>query len=337
MWDVILCILSFIGIILLALLVFLFVILLLVLFYPITYRIRGQRTPEETRLLAKINWLFGLVRLRYAYPEPGSIVVKLLWKTVFDSGVKTENKPEKNKSGKKEPENSVGTNTARGENAAQEPDREENRGMPDAEDTLSSIGKVPQESETREKADTESREKGTEEGTEENTEEGAEEGTEEGTVKENKGVFGKINKIKYTIQRIYDKMKEIWENLSYYTELLQEEETSRLWKHVKLRMGRVLKSIRPRHIRADILFGTGSPDTTGYVFGVYGMLSQQLGPNVSVTPDFTQAILQGEADVSGHITVFVLAVNALKLFFDRNLHLFLKKLKRNDKSSKHAK
>lgn len=317
MWDVILCILSLIGIILLALLALSLVILLLVLFYPITYRIRGQRTPEETRLLAKINWLFGLVRIRYAYPEPGSIIVKFLWKTVFDSSVKTKNRPEKNKSGKKEPENSDGTNTAKAENAAQESGIEESSVIPESEETVSLIDEVPQENETRD--------------------EGAEGNTEEGTVKENTGVFGKINKIKYTIQRIYDKMKEIWENLSYYTELLQEEETSELWKHVKLRMGKVLKSIRPRHIRADILFGTGSPDTTGYALGIYGMLSPQLGPYVSVTPDFTQAILQGEADVSGHITAFVLTVNALKLFFDKKLHLFLKKLKRNDKSSKHVK
>ena len=82
---------------------------------------------------------------------------------------------------------------------------------------------------------------------------------------------------------------------------------------------------------------TFEPDTTGYALGIYGMLSPQLGPYVSVTPDFTQAILQGEADVSGHITAFVLTVNALKLFFDKKLHLFLKKLKRNDKSSKHVK
>ena len=110
-----------------------------------------------------------------------------------------------------------------------------------------------------------------------------------------------------------------------------------LWKHVKLRLGKIWKSIRPRHIRADILFGTGAPDTTGYLLGVYGMLSPSLGPKVNVTPDFTQAILQGEAEVSGHVTTFGLAVNGLKLLLDKRLHLFLKKLKRNDKTSKQTK
>ena len=108
---------------------------------------------------------------------------------------------------------------------------------------------------------------------------------------------------------------------------MQEENTAKLWKHVKLRLGKILKNIRPRHIRAEVLFGTGSPDTTGYVFGLYGILSPFLGPEVCVTADFTQAILMGHVDISGHITGAVLLWNTVKLLLDRKLHMFVKKMK----------
>lgn len=140
-------------------------------------------------------------------------------------------------------------------------------------------------------------------------------------------ILKKIEKIKYTISNIYDKIKEIWENITYYAELLKEENTKVLFRHVTMRVGKILRSIRPRHLKADIIFGTGSPDTTGYAYGVYGMLSAVLGPKVIVVPDFEQAILKGELQFSGHITVWVLLINALKLFFDPKLHLFIEKVK----------
>ena len=106
-----------------------------------------------------------------------------------------------------------------------------------------------------------------------------------------------------------------------------------MWGHVKLRLGKILKNIRPRHIRANVLFGTGTPDTTGYVFGIYCMLLPVLGKRVCLTPDFNQAILEGNMDVSGHITLCTLTWNALKLLLDKKLKLFIKKMKAGRKGN----
>ena len=245
MWDVVLSVLSIFGGILLVLLIFAAVFLLLVLFYPITYRVRGQKTVEEKWILAKIKWLSGLLQIKYSYPEPGNVTVRLFGRKVFDTNEK--------RTKKKQQESNTDKSTAKSEEKTKE-----------------------QESSNTEKID-------------------------------------KIRK---------------------YTQILKEKETAELWKHVKLRLLKILKSIRPRHIRADIIFGTGSPDTTGYVFGIYGMLSPYLGKKVNVTPDFTRAVFQGDADISGHITVFVLMINGLKLLLDKRLHLFLKKCKKIDNVTK---
>lgn len=290
MWNVILHLLSIMGSILLVLLAILLAALLTVLFFPVTYRLRGRRSPDEAWFTARAGWLFGLVRLQFSWPEPGRLLVKLFWKTVFDSGrTKKEAPPEK----KKQP-------------ASPEYQQEKS---PEAEE----------QTKTETKASVKAKSPGT---PPENNPENR--GTEAESC-----ISAKSAGIKYTIQGIYDKIKVILENISYYSGLLQEENTAKLWRHVKLRLGKIWKNVRPRHINAEILFGAGSPDTTGYLFGLYGMLSPLLGPGIRVTPDFTQTVFRGDADISGHITTAALLWNGLRLLLDRKLHLFIRKIKRN--------
>lgn len=341
MWNVILHILSIMGSILLALLAILLAALLIVLFLPITYRVRGRKYPEEAWITAKANWLFGLARVQFSWPEPGKLLVKLFGKTIFDSGRPKKQEP----SEKKKPE----------ENPEEKPETpEEKNGAEEAQprqDEIVNEKEKGRSAEAKEKADvkTENRSGEPTEGegaacgaaqgtgtafgdgsgqTSENAGEQPETPPEDQSEEAESGISAKLSKIKYTIQGICDKIKDILENISYYSGLLQEKNTAELWQHVKLRLGKIWKSVRPRHLKAEVLFGTGSPDTTGYVFGLYGMLSPLLGPEISVTPDFTQAVFRGSADISGHITVAVLLWNGLRVLLDRKLHLFIRKIKR---------
>ena len=319
MSEVILRILSIVGILLLILLGVVLFLLLLLLFWPVTYRVRGEKTPENLRVSARADWLFGVFRVRYSYPEPGNVVVKLLWKTLADSGRSKEAAGDRQNTGEKE---------AAGEQ------KEEDK----------AAGGTAEEGATDEKGSggTEAAEAGEsvtnaeDNGADESAPDDGEPAEEEPSRDKRKGFFAiseKIQKIKYTILKICDKIKEIWANISYYTDLLREENTALLWGHVKLRLGKILRNIRPRHIKADVLFGTGSPDTTGYAFGAYCMLRPVLGERVCVTPDFDRAILEGNADVAGHITLFTCVWNALKLLLDKKLQLFIKKMKAGRKGN----
>ncbi len=108
---------------------------------------------------------------------------------------------------------------------------------------------------------------------------------------------------------------------------MRDQETKALFQAVCLRVGKLLKHLLPRHRKADILYGTGSPDTTGYLYGAYGVLSAALGPKVTVTPDFEQAVLEGSISVSGHFLIVVLLFQVLKILLDRNFRHFIEKLK----------
>lgn len=312
MTGIILKILMVIGILLLVLLGLALGVLLLVLFVPFVYRASGSMDGEKKELKAKVRWLFGLLRADYCYPEPGRFTVKLLWKTLYDSGEDNKKDPKKNH-GKKKSGQRAGSESPEGE-----------QGVPETP------GKPAEAAGTENSPEPPAASEPVSESPGSGQDEGQKEAEKTDPVSEksvSQKLQDRIEKIRYTIRDKYDKIKKIWENISYYAELLREENTLALWGHVKIRLLKILKSIRPRHIKADVLFGADSPDTTGYAFGVYGMLSPYLGPKVCLTPDFTQAILEGRFAVSGHITISVILWNALKVVFDRKLHLFIKRMK----------
>lgn len=326
MVDVILTILSILGIILLVLLGIILAVLLIVLFFPIRYKAEGWKKEEGFRVEAKVNWLFRLIRVRAAFPEPGNVVVKALWFTLFDS--KAEKK-EKKTSGDSKPKrakkDTSGKSVGKETNSSGESDAGTAGEKTEAEkaiagknvaenaavDTTGSLG---------DKVD---------EGSAQTSQDGATEG-QEPQEKQNflQKLTEKKEKIKFKILNIYGKIKYIWENITFYKDLLREEQTQALLKHLMLRLKKILVSIRPRKIKADIVFGASSPDATGYCMAVYGILSPVLGKSVRFTPDFEQAVLKGEFSLKGHITLFTIVMNACIFALDKKLRLLIAKVKR---------
>lgn len=303
MLNVILKISGILGIVLLFLLCVAVILLLLVLFYPITYRINGARTAGNLMLRVKVNWLLGLLRACFIYPDPGKLVVKLLWFTVYDSTTEKEKvKPDAEGRSTVAAPNEAGvakeTEAAKGADTAQE--KQENTAVP-REDKGMGKESEPSPAPKQQK-------------------------------RSNTGCFcEKYDKIKYTFIKIYDKIKHIWKNFAFYRELWKDEQTQLLLRHGWFRLKKILKNIRPRKLQTDIVFGTGSPDTTGYVMAVYGMLSPALGKDVNVTPDFEQSILEGDFLTAGHITIFQLVFHSLMVVFDKRLVLLKRRLDNHGK------
>lgn len=303
--DIILNILSIIGIILLICLCIVLILLLLILFVPITYRLYGQKSEAKMNAWAKVNWLFGLIRLQYAYPEPGKVQVKLLFFTLYDSKKREKSK----KAAKREKDDKQAENKS--------------EKQPQPESVMSdTLVQTP----TAEQADSidSTIEKHTANDDVENS------ATQENVNEKQSFIClarEKYEKIKYTLKKIYDKIKHIIENISFYRALLQDEDTKRLFRHAGFRLKKIWKNIHPHKLKGELLFGTGSPDTTGYALGVYGILSPMLGQNICVTPDFTQTILEGNIYVAGHITLFQVGMHSLIFLFDKRLRLLIQRIK----------
>lgn len=312
MFAVIIKILSIIGILLLVILGIILVLLLLTLFFPVFYKIYGKKKSQEFFVKVRADWLLGLVRAECIYPDPGNITAKVLFFKVFDSSAdKTENAPGQNPAARK--------NTADRERSG--PDTE-NENTPHQDYSVSDNGQQ------------------TVSGTETDQAAAEDRGEERASGKNIfSGFSSKYKKLEYTLQKIYDRIKEICENIDFYKKLLEEESTKALLQHAFSRLRRVMKSIRPRKLSADIIFGAATPDITGYVYGLYAMFSPSLGQKFYLTPDFTRQILEGELSASGHITVFTILFNTLKLLFDKKLKILRKKLKKHslgkNKEEKH--
>lgn len=278
MLTIVLGALQILGIVLLALLGLALTVLLLVLFFPITYRVRGRREPDgcgadgnvrwNTWARARFRWLFGFVHGGIDYPEPGQLTVKVLWFTVFSSG------GDNDKSIKKKKANKTGTSK---------------------QDEKTKKSKEPGEPEQAETPP--------------------------------KGIAGIFEKIRYTISDICDKIKQIYTKEERYRQILTSESTKGLVRHLWMRLCRLLRAIRPRHIKADLRLGTGAPDTTGYALALYGMLSPRVGWAVNLTPDFEEKVLEGRAKLSGHIILAVVLWHAAKAALDPRLRRLIRQLK----------
>lgn len=290
MLAVLVKILSIIGIILLCLLVFLIIVLLLLLFFPITYKIYGEKTENIMELQVKVHWLFGFLRINYKYPKPGNVIAKVLCFTIYNSGKKPLVSPNEDKQNIQSSEQNVSYEPLENTHAHKHKD-----------------GNMPNENI--------------------NETEKIEIKSENIFQKICRLVIEKFRKIKFKIKRLCDKIMDILAHIKYYKDVLESEYTKLLLRNIQKRLLKVLNNIKPRKIKANIEFGTGSPDTTGYALGIYSMFSPIWGQNVNIIPNFDIAILKGTIYLAGHITAFTILWNGLQLYFDKNLRIFISKIK----------
>lgn len=307
MWHVILQILAVIGIVLLVLLALLILMVLAVLFVPIRYRASGEKEADRIEGVAAVSFLYPF--LSFKWQRAGNenrwalrlLGIKLKGSPKVDKGKTTE--PEKTEKGKvAEPEK---TDKGKAEETAQAA-KPEKAAEPVKEEKQPATPSV-QNAEA---------------------EDAARQAEETGTQKTDR--VSSEKKARFTISGLCDKMEKIRDNVEYYKERLTAEENRLFLKRTKERIFAVLKSIKPKVLTARVVCGTGSPDTTGYVCAVYGMLYPVIEDRISFTADFENKILDGELSVKGKVRVVTLVRHGIKILLDKQLKVFLKEMKRED-------
>jgi len=296
MWHVILQILAVIGIVLLVLLALLILTVLAVLFVPIRYRASGEKEADRIEGVAAVSFLYPF--LSFKWQRAGNenrwalrlLGIKLKSSRKADKGKVAE--PEKTDKGKAEET----AQAAKPEKAAEPVKEEKQPATPSVQNA--------------------------------EAEDAARQAEETGTHKTDRGSSEK--KARFTISGLCDKMENIRDNVEYYKERLTAEENRLFLKRTKERIFAVLKSIKPKVLTARVVCGTGSPDTTGYVCAVYGMLYPVIEDRISFTADFENKVLDGELSVKGKVRVVTLVRHGIKILLDKQLKVFLKEMKRED-------
>lgn len=314
MWHVILQILAVIGIIILCILGLVLLVLALILFVPIRYRVSGSKSAETFFVRVRASYLLHLVTLHFDYPESKQASLRVFGRRIAvfpqeDTASEAEEAAKDTALGTKAEAAKDGTSEAKAEVPK---DRAPEAKAEAAKDrTPETRAEVPEDaaSETEEVAKTAS-------------------SVTETETKKKKTSF--LKKCIYTIRGICDKIREIAENISYYKDVLTAAENRLMYNRLLVRLKKVLKSICPRKLRARILAGTGSPDTTGYLCALYGLLLPKFGRQLDFTADFENKVFEGDFRLKGGITLYPLLLQAGKIYFDRQLRTFLKELKREE-------
>lgn len=297
MLHVLLQILAILGIILLCILGLLILVLLLILFVPIRYKAMGKKDAENQEIHVKVSYLLHILSVSYDLNgKESDLRIK-----IFGIRLKSGNKKKiKEEAGQK----------------TEETEKEESTELMVAQEAPLTAEDRPVESKQKDKD------------TKEIENLGEVKKAEKKSLSEKMEEFRE--RILYTIRNFCDKIKDIVANITYYKDFLTDTNNKKLYGRLWGRFLKILKSILPRKINANLHIGTGSPDTTGYLCALYGIFISKFGNNVILDADFENKVLEGDFFLKGRIMVFTLLRHALPILFDKQLREFKKGLKREE-------
>ena len=141
-------------------------------------------------------------------------------------------------------------------------------------------------------------------------------------------LFNIVKNIKYTILKLYDKIKKIIKDILYYIAVLKSNCFQRAYAVCKTEIYLLVKSICPRKITGNFVVGTGDPASTAQILAIHGMLYPFIGNHINITPDFENSIFEGDLFIKGKITVVKLLRTAIKIYFNRDIRKVIRLLKR---------
>lgn len=316
MLHILLLILKIIGIIFLCILGMLILALLCFLFVPVRYRIEVVRKEGENEppvvVQAKITWLLHFLNVLIRYSTEFYLRIRLLFIPVFRLPQKEKNRAGKRKKREKREEKKEEKEEAKEE--AKEVKREE----------------IAEEKEEIPRITVKIKERETEQNT--GCTKAAEALKPQNFVHKLRALWKKIQNfienIQYTIRNICDKIKEIWNNIQYYSDLVQSDVFQNTFILCKKELCRIFKGIMPKTFVADLAVGMDDPAATGKILAVCGMLYPVLGGHINVVGDFEQKRLEGRIFMKGRIYGITLLYVCVKIYFNENVKKLYKLLKK---------
>lgn len=281
MFQTILWILKIIGIILAAILGIVVLLIAVVLFLPVRYRIEANSEGrlKDSNVKVCFSWLFHLLAGHLIYQEG-----------VFDwqvrIGWKRMNQSEE---------------SPREEMSVQIPAEKEETAKEARFETESvKIESSKTESSKTESVKTETKEKP----------------KQRQRKKRRTSLF---QKIKYTYQKICDKIKILSEKKEKVIEFLSDTVHQAAWERLKKEIRRILHFLTPKKIEGSICFGLEDPYNTGRILAFLSMLYPFYGEHIEIQPDFEHRVLKGELSIKGHLCGIYAMIPLWNLFWDKQV------------------
>lgn len=312
MIQVLLFILKIIGITLLSVLGIVLLVLAVLLFVPIFYKVRIVHNPKETKVMAKVSFLFPLLLVTVEYCK------KIFYKLrVFGFAVIDSERPKKEKVPKEKKAKKIKNKEEKKQNSSQPVEY-----VDDEEVFLApseTVSEVP-EAEELQVAEPETEPKEEPEPAETQTSQEKKPGLFE-------KIRSKIQKIRETINNIIKKVRKLLHQKDEVRRILAKPETKKAISFVWEKLKRILKHVLPRKIKGYVAFGADNPATTGQVLGVLSVVYARTGMLLEIRPNFTEKQLECDVELKGRIQVFTLLVIAVKVFLNQELRKLITEFK----------
>lgn len=365
-----LLLLKILGWALLVLLLLLIAAVLLVLFVPVRYEIRmqnerstepGQNNPiAKLRLQMKVNWLLHLLHVTVNYgPEGMQNKIRVagidLKKLLTQLAKRKEEKQKRRERKKHRRTVQESHNTLQTKETEQIQTESKNRIFSDvkaetgddsrmSEESIGETNKV-QSMEAESEISTEEQTPVLKDSSEESRSEAVRKARETQRFQKHREKASKIKKQKKLSNKISKPQKEsgssepgaitkIRTQLSRlhkeFTDEVNRHAVSHLWKELR----KLLRSYKPRKLKADLTFSLANPALTGEAVGMISLLPWIYRYPCSIFPDFTseKLYIEGEVLACGKVTVFVFAFSLLRLLLDKEFTQVVRRVMKRDRS-----
>ena len=152
-------------------------------------------------------------------------------------------------------------------------------------------------------------------------------------VKEKKSVSQKlsevINKFKFKINHICDKITNVKIKTSDYIEFFSREKYKNTIKEIKSMLIKLILYILPTKCKGYLKFGFESPETTGKALAAMCMFYGLYGDKIELYPDFENKILEGAIRCKGRIRLYRIVVVLIKLWRNKELKEMIEFVKKH--------
>lgn len=323
MVHILLLILKIIGIIFLAILA----LCLLILFFPVTYKVKGKFEGKDFQISVKGGWLFHLLHFGGKFSnEKNTAKIRILGipinllKEKSESKKKSnqkKNKKKKHKNDKKKKDKSFVENKpeVKVEKFSDEK-QTDNHILEQDEKQTDDIIFNQSEKQTGGKQNEEKKQYR----------------QKDSLIVRIKAAFKTvcnfIRKIINTVRKAFKDVKGAYNKAKEMKAFVTANTTKEAYQYGKRIILKAIKHIFPTKIRTKIHFGFEQPDVTGKMLGYIAMVCSVFHTNtkrIDIIPDFDKKVFEGNIKIKGHFFIGILLIYVLKFYFKKEIHDIIKK------------
>lgn len=144
-------------------------------------------------------------------------------------------------------------------------------------------------------------------------------------------ILERIRNIPETIRKITLKIREIYDKIDWWKELIQHPRVKAGITHVKKEAKLLLRHVFPRKTEGYVTFGSEDPSVTGAVLAVLGMTMPLHKNCVEIRPVFeNRNLLEGKVKIKGRIYGIIPLVILIRLYFDKNIKYIISRWKNKE-------